>query len=141
MSTHHDPAGFLHRFQGVFLAFALIMASTVAVDQEPASAACVRHNHVTWPNDGWLDYSWAREVPPHEESTCNDVNVTWASHSGPVLGQYHHSQLGWLTGVAGIEWVWAGNQRSWRVLITNLRNGSLYRVGTRAEWREFVIAV
>ncbi len=141
MPIHHNPAGILRKLPAVLAAFALIMASTVAVDQEPASAACVRHGHLTWPNDGWLDYSWARDVPLHHESTCNDVNVASASHTVEVMGQYQLRNGRWSNGNAGFVEVRAGVQRPWRVLVRNLRNGTPYRVATQDPWKGFSIGV
>ncbi len=141
MPIHHNPAGILRKLPAVLAAFALIMASTVAVDQEPASAACVFHRHDTWPNVGWWEYSWAREIPPHDESTCNDVNVVWARRTGVVRGQYLHGQHGWVFSNAGLVWMRAGAQRPWRVVVENLHNGSLYRVATPENWRTFLVAV
>ncbi len=139
--VHRNPAGFLRKLPAVLAAFALIMASTVAIDQEPAAAACVFHRHDTWPNDdGWLKYSWAKEVPSHHQSTCNDVNVVWARETGRVWGQYLDGDQ-WRNSTVGSEWVRAGRQRPWRVVVENLHNESLYRVATLVEWRRFAIAV
>ncbi len=139
--AHRNPAGILRKLPAVLAAFALIMASTVAVDQEPAEAACVFHDHDTWPNWRYWQVSWAKRIPHH--STCNDMNVVWAGETELVKGQYHHSQHGWTDGMAGEKLVRAGDQPwPWPILVRGLKNGTLYRVATpEVPWRSYTIAV
>lgn len=63
MRNHRPPQGFLRRLRAGLFAFALILASTTAIGQAPATAACIHYWHTTWHEIGNVYYStwqWSR---------------------------------------------------------------------------------
>ena len=79
----------------------------------------------------------AQTIP--SSSTCNDVNLTWASSPGWVSGQYYSGS--WITGSAGWKYAPFGSQSPWQVLISNLSNGTWYRLRGQIYNQVFTTAV
>jgi len=128
-TNDHQP-GLLQKLRAGLLALALIVPPVAIADEQPAAAACVSHWHTTdiVPQvRGTLErYSHWKQIP--HNSACRDVNVSWVSHDGPIKAQYRLRNGQVRSGRAGWRVLDPGVQRPWPVLITNLRNGTPYRI-------------
>jgi len=129
----------------MLLALALIVPPVAIADDQPAAAvACVRHWHHTdnrealWPGVIHWQSNW--RIVPHN-SPCRDVNVSWASLEGRVKAQYRLRDGRIMNGLAGWKDLEPGGQRPWPVLITNLRNGTPYRIVSEDRERWYLVRV
>lgn len=128
MPAHPPQPSLLRRLRAVLLAFVLIVPPVTLADEQPASAWCPRHEHTTEHWVGWSQWSSTWQIIPHN-SNCRDLNVSKASRSGSVKGQYLLRSGRWVNGTVGWRWVRAGVQPGpWPVLVSGLRNGTPYRV-------------
>ena len=116
---------------------ALAVSSLVSVGASPAAAACPTDWHRTQYRSAQYRVSLAQTIP--SSSTCNDVNLTGASSPGWVSGQYYSGS--WITGSAGWKYAPFGSQSPWQVLISNLSNGTWYRLRGQIYNQVFTTAV
>jgi hypothetical protein len=117
---------------------ALLVAIFVVGAASPAFAACPGSNDTKSEDtdngqliidgiSGW--YSAGMVKDSDNNSTCQDVNISWVSGSDWYAGQYWYPVISeWVTGSAGKKFLSSGTQSPWWVPISNLSDGSSFRV-------------
>ncbi len=110
------------------------MASMFVV-ASPAAAACAGGYMIPHTNssssDGSRTYWWGyNQAKAPASGGCSDTNVEYSTDVGTMRGRYYSSSAGaWYWGSSTVPIVTAGDQSPWKVIISDLSDGTVFNHG------------